>query len=136
MLPHIEERQGIDIDPHIAQRHRNRLRIAPRRLDRAGRSNLIQPVKHRTRRKGRPERRLHPRNPSALLIDHDKDIVPAVQRTQCIGQRPKLVTAFHIALEDYVARRLGIAKQRAFVRGKRQARQAEDDRFHGYCMRR
>ena len=114
--------QAIDIDTDFSQRERNSLRIAARRLNRGDRGNVIQRVKRPASGKIRPDRRTHPRDTAALLVNQDGHIVAPMQRPQTIGQCTHLRAVFDIAFEQDIACWLDIAKQAFFVICQGQAR--------------
>ncbi len=117
-LPHVQQRQRIDRDANLRQHQRQSPRIGPRRRDRAGRRNVIEMIEHRAGGKAGPDRRLHPRDPAALLIDHDQQVVAPVQRAQFVGQRPHLRAIGDVALEQDIAGRLRLGKEGALVGGQ------------------
>ena len=90
-----------------------------RRLDRADRGEVVELVERLARRERKPLRRLHPRHPAAFLINADKRPLTAVERAQFVGQRAHLTTVNDIAPEQNIARRFGIAEERALVGGQR-----------------
>ena len=100
------------------------------RGDRAGWRDIVEPVEDRAGRKAGPDRGLHPRNAPALLIDHDEQVVTAMERSQIVGERAHLRPIDDIAFEQDVSRRLSLGKEGAFVRGEGFAGQAENDGFH------
>ena len=125
------EHRGVGAgDPDFGKIQAERFGIGARCLDRAGRGEIIEPVKRRSRRIGRPDRRFHPLDPPAFLIDRDQQLFAAVNRAQLIGQRAQLVAAFNIAAKDDVARRVCFPKERAFISAEDQTRQAKDCRCH------
>ena len=126
----VQQWQAIDIDADLSQYESNRFGIAPRRLYRGHRCDVVKRIERSTSRKLWPDRTTHPGNAAPLLIDRNQNIVAAMQFAQAIRQRADLLAVFDIAFEQDIARRLDIAKQAFLVIGKGEAGQAEDYRLH------
>ena len=104
----------IDRDPHFGQFERECMGIDPRRLDRAGRRDLVEPIEHRSGGKGAPFGGLHPRDPPAFLVDqHRRRGIP-----NCVpklaDKGADLVRAFDIAREQDEAERIGVLEEPLF----------------------
>ena len=128
--PHVEHGRVGAGDAHFGQVHRQGFGIGARGLDRAGRGNVIEPVERSAGGIGIPDRRLHPLDPPAFLVDGNEQPVAPVDRAQRIGQRAQLLAVFDVAAEDDVARRIGLAEKGALLRAEYQTGKAEDRRGH------
>src|SRR3546814_6600954 len=106
------------------------MRIAACGFDSARRGYIIKSVKDRAGGKRRPDRRLHSRDPSPLLIYHDRQIIATVQGTQCISQSAKLLPVLDVSLEQDIASRFSLTKKRTLVVGERRARKTKNNRLH------
>src|SRR3546814_18713795 len=95
----------MNIYPDFAEQEGYRMRIAACGFDSARRGYIIKSVKDRAGGKRRPDRRLHSRDPSPLLIYHHRQIIATVQGTQCISQSAKLVPVLAVSLEPDIASR-------------------------------
>ena len=107
-----------------------RFGIGPRRLDRAGRGDVIELVEHFAGGKPGPLGRLHPRHPAAFLIDGDEQPVAPVDFTQSVGKRAQLLAVFDIAAKDDITRRIGVAKESALIGSQGQSGKAKNRRRH------
>ena len=83
-LPYIKQRQAVDGNPDFCQIEPQRMGIRPRRLDRAGRRDVIKPVKRFASGIRRPDRRLHPGHAATFLIDQYRG-VPADGGAEIVG---------------------------------------------------
>ncbi len=129
-LAHIEQRQAIDADADFGQHRRERHRIEPRRLDRAGGRAFIERIERRAAREIGPFGRFHPRDAPALLVDQDRQIVAPVEIAQFVGELAQLFAIFDVAAEQDISRRVAVAKESAFITGQGQTRKAENGRDH------
>jgi len=75
-------------------------------------------------------RRLHPRNPAAFLVDGNQQAVAAVNGPQFVRQGAQLGAILHVAAEQDVTRRIGIAKEVTFAVSQGQPRKAENRGYH------
>src|SRR3546814_20592030 len=107
------------------------MRIAACGFDSARRGYIIKSVKDRAGGKRRPDRRLHSRDPSPLLIYHDRQIIATVQGTQCISQRAKLLPVLDGSLEQAIASRFSLPKTLTLVLGEGRARTPKNNRQTG-----
>src|SRR3546814_1340378 len=105
--------------PDFAEHDGYRMCIAAGGFDSAGRGYIIKSVKDRAGGKRRSDRRLHSRDPSPLLIYHDRQIIATVQGTQCISQSAKLLPVLDVSLEQDIASRFSLTKKRTLVVGER-----------------
>src|SRR3546814_10266029 len=103
------------------------MRVAACGFDSARRGYIIKSVKDRAGGKRRPDRRLHSRDPSPLLIYHDRQIIATVQGTQCISQSAKLLPVLDVSLEQDIASRFSLTKKRTLVVGERRARKRSEE---------
>src|SRR3546814_15885150 len=111
------------------------MRIAACGFDSARRGYIIKSVKDRAGGKRRPDRRLHSRDPSPLLIYHDRQIIATVQGTQCISQSAKLLPVLAVSLEQDIASRFSLTKKRTPVVGASRARKTKHNQLQALKRR-
>ena len=131
-LAHIQRRMAINGNPGFCQFDAQRFCIGPRRFDRGGRGNVIQPVKYFAIGKTCPMRRPQAGHAPPFLVNADEQVIAPVQFAQGISQSAQLFRRFAIAAKQNVASRVRFPKERTFLWCKRQARSAEDCRCHGW----
>ena len=61
------------------------------------------------------------RHAATFLIHRDEQAIAPVDRAQIVGQRAQLIRVFAIAAKQNVARRIGLLKEGAFIRGQHRA---------------
>ena len=129
-LADVEHRQAVDVDTAAPKRQRKRPGIHAGGLDRRRGSELVKLRKLLAARESRPLRRLHPRDPSAFLVNQDWHVGPPAELAQGAGQRQHLRLGFAVALEEDEAGGIGVPEECAFVSRNVEAGEAVDRRLH------
>ena len=117
-LAHVERRMAVHGDTSGRQFQPKGLGIEAGGLNGAGGREIIKGIERGAGRKGRPVRRSQPRHPPPFLVDAHEQAVTAMNFAKAIRERAKLSGILAIAPEQDVTDWLGIAKERALVRGQ------------------
>jgi hypothetical protein len=114
-LPDVEKRKRIHVDPGRAEHERDRPSVRASSLDRRRGRGPIQIGEPLGRGKDGPFGRLHTCDPSAFLIDQDRNVGPAGKVAKRVRKPQQLFAAPAIPLEQDEAGRIGVAKEGALV---------------------